>query len=92
MVGAWIGKNDADNERQLDALFQVVKRGDADLVAIGNEVLLRSDQSEAGLIAYISAFKKRLRDEGLDVKVMTVDSYYHISTHPKVIDACDLLA
>jgi len=91
-VGAWIGRNDADNERQLDALFQVVKRGDADLVAIGNEVLLRSDRSEAGLIAYISAFKKRLRDEGLDVRVTTVDSYYHISTHPKVIDACDFLA
>jgi glucan 1,3-beta-glucosidase len=92
IVGAWISKDMAENERQLEALLQVVRRGGADLVAIGNEVLLRSDQSEAGLIAYISAFKKRLKDEGLDVKVTTVDSYYHICAHPKVIDACDFIA
>jgi glucan 1,3-beta-glucosidase len=55
LLGLWIGPNAADNERELARGITVLKRdGDAiDAVIVGNEVLLRRDQSAATLEGYL---------------------------------------
>jgi glucan 1,3-beta-glucosidase len=55
LLGLWIGPNTADNERELARGLAVLKRdGDAiDAVIVGNEVLLRRDQSAATLEGYL---------------------------------------
>ena len=39
LVGAWLGKDPAINEREIQNLVQTVNEGYADVVAVGNEVL-----------------------------------------------------
>ncbi|MGH8619648.1 MAG: glycosyl hydrolase family 17 protein [Burkholderiales bacterium] len=55
LLGLWIGADAADNERELARGIAVLKRdGDAiDAVIVGNEVLLRRDQSAATLEGYL---------------------------------------
>jgi glucan 1,3-beta-glucosidase len=55
LLGLWIGADAADNERELTRGLAVLKRdGDIiDTVIVGNEVLLRRDQSAATLEGYL---------------------------------------
>ena len=85
MVGAWLGTDRAINEREIDNLIQVARSGNADLVAVGNEVLLREDLSEDELLAYIERVKRAVPG----VKMGYVDAYYLFEKHRRVTDACD---
>lgn len=91
LIGAWIGTDMAENDKQIEAIIRVAVSGDADIVAIGNEVLLRGDLTEDQLIAYINKVKNALKDNNRDVRVSTVDGYYFFLSHPRLIDACDVL-
>ncbi|HSD41448.1 MAG TPA: glycosyl hydrolase family 17 protein [Burkholderiales bacterium] len=55
LLGIWIGRDAAENEREIANALEVLKRhGDViDGVIVGNEVLLRREQSVARLRAYI---------------------------------------
>jgi len=59
MAGAWLGDNREINEKEIENLIKVVKTGNADLVAVGNEVLYREELTEQELLDYIYRVKKR---------------------------------
>jgi len=87
LVGAWLGTDAAINQRELDGVIEVARGGHADIVAVGNEVLLREDLSEDHLIAHI----ERVRQALPGVPVGYVDAYYLFEQHPRVTAACDVI-
>ncbi|MEO1655196.1 MAG: MFS transporter, partial [Bacteroidota bacterium] len=60
IVGAWIGSDQEANEQEIKNLIALAKAGYVDIAAVGNEVLLRGDQSKENLIAYIKRVKEAL--------------------------------
>ena len=87
LVGAWLGTDLEINAREIEAVIAVAAAGDADIVAVGNEVLLREDLSEDALIAYIDQVKAALPG----IPVGYVDAYYLFELHPRVSAVCDVL-
>ena len=87
LVGAWLGTDAAINERELEGVIAVARAGHADIVAVGNEVLLREDLSEDALLACI----QRVKDAVPGVQVGYVDAYYLFEKHPRVTAACDVI-
>ena len=87
MVGVWLDDNLANNELELENAIKVAQAGHVNILAVGNEVLLRGDLTEEQLIAYINRAKQALPN----VEVGYVDAYYEFEDHPKVVDACDLI-
>lgn len=87
LVGAWLGTDRADNEAELAAAIEVARTGHADILAIGNEVLLREDLSEEELLDYLHRAKAAVPD----VPVGYVDAYYLFEKHPRITAACDIL-
>ena len=87
MVGAWLGKDLDDNEKEIANLIEIARAGYADSVAVGNEVLYRDDLSEEHLITYIDRVKKALPG----ISVGYVDAYYEFVNRPSLIDACDVI-
>ncbi len=87
LVGAWLGTDREINAREIEGVIAVAKAGHADIVAVGNEVLLREDLPEDELIAHIERVKAALPG----VPVGYVDAYYLFETHPRVTAACDVV-
>lgn len=87
LVGAWLDQDRMANEEEMANLVQLTQAGHADIVAIGNEVLLREDLAENDLITYINRAKKML--PGFPVGY--VDAYYLFREHPRVVAACDVI-
>jgi glucan 1,3-beta-glucosidase len=87
LVGAWLGTDAAINEREIEGVIAVAGAGHADIVAVGNEVLLREDLGEDELIAQIERVKRALPG----VPVGYVDAYYLFEKHPRVTAACDVV-
>ena len=40
LVGAWLGDNKEDNEKEIEGLIKLGKRGFVDIAAVGNEVCI----------------------------------------------------
>ncbi len=91
LVGAWIGTDPQINEREIASVIEVARAGHADIVAVGNEVLLREDMGEDELLACIRRVKDALRDVSPAVPVGYVDAYYLFELHPKITAACDVV-
>ena len=87
MVGVGIGEDKEKNEEELWEGIEIAKAGHADILAIGNEVLLRGDLQEDELIEYIERAKAALPN----VSIGYVDAYFLFENHPKVTEACDVL-
>ena len=87
LVGAWLGTDLDINEREIEGVIAVARAGHADLVAVGNEVMLREDLSEDALIAYLERVKAALPG----IRVGYVDAYYLFELHPRLAAACDVL-
>jgi exo-beta-1,3-glucanase (GH17 family) len=87
LVGAWLGTARARNEAELERIIEVARAGHADLVAIGNEVLLREDLPLDELLDYL----RRARAALPGVPVNYVDAYYPFCEHPSLVEACDVL-
>jgi glycoside/pentoside/hexuronide:cation symporter, GPH family len=87
MAGAWIGRDLAQNEKEIASLIQLAKAGHVDIAAIGNEVLLRGDVNVSQLIDYI----KRVKAELPNIKIGSVDAYFKFHEHPELVDACDVI-
>ncbi len=87
LVGAWLGTDAAINEREIQGVIEVARAGHADIVAVGNEVLLREDLSEDELLACL----QRVKDALPGVPVGYVDAYYLFEKHPRVTAACDVV-
>ena len=87
LVGAWLGTDPALNEREIEGVIAIARAGHADIVAVGNEVLLREDLSEDALLACIERVKAALPG----VTVGYVDAYYLFEKHPRITAACDVI-
>ena len=87
MVGVWLDDDREKNEVEIANAIEVANAGDADILAVGNEVLLRGDLSEDELLDYIC----RVKDAVSDVPVGYVDAYFEFVDHPRITAACDLL-
>ncbi len=87
LVGAWLDDDKVNNEKEIENLIAVAKAGHVDIVAVGNEVLLRGDLTEDELIDYIQRVKAALPN----LEVGYVDAYYEFSDHPRVTEVCDVV-
>ena len=87
MVGVWLDGDHQHNALELNNAIEIARAGYADLLAVGNEVLLRNEMSEAELIDYIN--RARLGAPG--VAIGYVDAYFKFVAHPQVSDACDVI-
>ena len=87
MVGVWLDDDKDHNEKELTNAIEVAKAGHANILAVGNEVLLRGDLTEDELIDYINRAKQAVPG----VEVGYVDAYFEFSDHPRVTEACDVI-
>jgi glucan 1,3-beta-glucosidase len=87
LVGAWLGTDAEINEREIQGVIEVARAGHADIVAVGNEVMLREDMSESELVGFINRVKHALPG----VPVGYVDAYFLFGKHPSVTEACDVV-
>jgi exo-beta-1,3-glucanase (GH17 family) len=87
LVGAWLGNDLGKNEEEIKAVIEVAKAGYADMVAVGNEVLLRGDLSENEILEYI----KRVKAEVPAIPVGYVDAYYVFTDHPEICEVSDVI-
>ncbi len=87
LVGAWIGDDLEMNEAELDNVIRIAKEGHADLVAIGNEVMLREDIELEVLLGYLKRFKEAVPH----VPVGYVDAYYTFVNEPRLLEYCDVV-
>jgi len=87
MVGVGLGDDRDKNEIELENGVAVARAGFADILAVGNEVLLRGDMSEDDLLAHVAQAK----EAAPGVPVGYVDAYFLFEKHPRLIDACDVI-
>jgi len=87
MVGVWLEGDHDKNEQELENAIEVARAGHADILAVGNEVLLRGDLPEDELIDYVARAKQAVPG----VPVGYVDAYFKFVDHPRVTDACDVI-
>lgn len=87
MVGVWLDEDLEKNELEMSNGIEVARAGYADVLAVGNEVLLRGELSEDKLLEYIRRAKRALPD----VPVGYVDAYFKFVDYPRVTEACDVL-
>jgi exo-beta-1,3-glucanase (GH17 family) len=87
MAGAWLSDNLETNEKEITNLIKLAKEGNADLIAVGNEVLYRKELTEEQLLDYIHRVKKELPD----LPVGYVDAYYEFADRPAITEACDVI-
>ncbi len=87
MVGAWLDSDKENNEIEINNIIRIGQAGYADLIAIGNEVLLRDDLEVEQLIEYI----RRVKAAVPNVPVGYVDAYYMYVNFPEIVDECDVL-
>lgn len=85
LMGAWIGKDETENQQEIQSLIQLIKEGNVDIAAVGNEVLFRGDQNEETLLGYIG----QVKNQTLNVPVTYIDVYYEIINHPKLVAESD---
>jgi exo-beta-1,3-glucanase (GH17 family) len=88
LVGAWIGDDKINNQVEIDNIISIAKKGYGDMIAIGNEVLLREDLEVEELIDYIQQVKQAVPN----IPVGYVDAYYMYVNYPKIVDACDVIS
>lgn len=87
LVGAWLDADQERNERELAKVVELAQAGHCDLVAVGNEVLLRGELPEDAIIAAV----ERVKSAVPGVPVAYVDAYYLFAQHPRLVEACDYL-
>jgi len=82
-----LATNAADSDED-QIRIALARAGHADILAVGNEVLLREDMSEDELLGYIERVRQAV-PAGLPVGY--VDAYYLFERHPRVTAACDVV-
>ena len=87
MVGVWLDSDLINNEKELTNAICAAKEGHVDILAVGNEVLLRGDLSEDQLLDYIHRAKEALPN----IEVGYVDAYFEFEDYPRIADACDVI-
>ena len=87
MVGVWLDDNREQNEIEMANAIEIAEAGHADILGVGNEVLLRGDLTEDEILDYI----RRAKEGAPGVPVGYVDAYFEFNDHPRIADACDVI-
>ena len=87
MVGVGLTDDHEKNEIEFENALEIARSGHADILAIGNEVLLRGDISEEELLEYMQRAKQAVPD----TPVGYVDAYFLFEEHPRITESCDLI-
>ena len=87
LVGVWIGDDLDENEIEINNAITIAKQGHVDILAIGNEVLLRKDLEVEKLIDYI----RRVKEAVPNVPVGYVDAYYMFVNYPELVEEVDVV-
>ena len=87
MVGVWLDDDREHNEIEFENAIRIANEGHVDILAVGNEVLLRGDLTEDELLDYL----RRAKEAAPGVDVGYVDAYFEFVDHPRITDACDVL-
>lgn len=87
MVGVWLDSNRKQNEIEMANAIEIAKAGHADILGVGNEVLLRGDLTEDEILEYVA----RAKEAAPGVEVGYVDAYFEFNDHPRIADACDVI-
>jgi len=88
LLGIWIGPKAEKNEQEMTLALEIIKR-DADAiraVIVGNEVLLRKDQSVPALRSYIERVKRET-----DLPVTYADVWESWLRYPEVAKSTDFI-
>ncbi len=87
-IGAWLDADLETNEQEIINLIATAQAGHADLLVVGNEVLLRGELTEAQLLEYIQRVKRSVSST---IKVTYADVYGVLLDHPAIIEAVDIV-
>lgn len=87
LVGAWLGDDIDKNEIEIENIIKLGKDGYADIIAVGNEVLLRGDLTEEAIIKYV----QKVKNEIPNIPVGYVDAYFEFVNHPLICNVCDVI-
>lgn len=85
--GIWLGTDADKNARELEQGIAIANTGAIDILAVGNEVMLRQDLGEEELIEKIVEVKAQVSE----VPVGYVDAYYEFELRPKIAQVCDII-
>lgn len=88
LVGVWLDDNKEQNEIELANAIEIANAGHADILGVGNEVLLRGDLNEDELIDYIERARAGVSGR---IPVGYVDAYFEFEVHPRITAACDVV-
>ena len=88
LVGVWLDGNREQNEIELANAIGIANAGHADILGVGNEVLLRGDLSEDELLDYIERARAGVSGR---IPVGYVDAYFEFEVHPRITAACDVI-
>jgi glucan 1,3-beta-glucosidase len=86
--GIWIGRNRAENRREIEAALRLARQnpGVIEAIIVGNEVLLRGEQSSKQIAAYLREVRRR---SGLPVTYADVWEFWLEA--PELADAVDFV-
>jgi exo-beta-1,3-glucanase (GH17 family) len=87
MVGIWLGADREQNRAEMDNAIRIASAGHADILGVGNEVLLRGDLTEDELLDCIHEVKAAAPG----TPVGYVDAYFEFVDHPRITAACDVI-
>jgi exo-beta-1,3-glucanase (GH17 family)/cellulose synthase/poly-beta-1,6-N-acetylglucosamine synthase-like glycosyltransferase len=87
-VGAWIDKDQERNDREIEAVIELAKRNaNINAVVVGNETILRKEQTPEELAALIRRVKR-----STSVPVTTGEVWNIWLEHPELVSAVDFMA
>ncbi|MGC1552576.1 MAG: glycosyltransferase [Bradyrhizobium sp.] len=88
MVGAWIGKDESRNSREIEATINLARRNSNVIgVIVGNETIFRGEQKVEDLIKLIKQVKS-----AVNVPVSTGEIYSIWSENPELAYSADFIA
>lgn len=87
LVGVWISNDKEQSEKEIMNLIKLANESYIDMIAVGNEVLMRNELSEQEVIAYIQKVKKAIPN----IPVGYADAYYKFIQSPNLVSACDVI-
>ncbi len=87
-IGAWLSQDPNANAEEIANLIAVANAGQADIVIVGSEVLLRGDMSPDELVAQLNYVRAHIPP---GIPVTTADVYGELLAHPDVMAACDVV-
>ncbi len=88
-VGAWIGKNEQENQREIEALKQVYldNIGNIVRVIVGNEAILRNDRTPEEIIRYLDSLQSEI-----SAPISTAEPWHIWLKYPELANHVDYLA